>query len=256
MPALDGAFPLTEVQHGAVHVAKHLNLDVSWPLDVFLDVDGIVTERVLRFALRSGERTGQFIGVTYDAHTLAASAGGGLQQHGKPELLCHSQCLVGIAQRRRRARHDRNACRDDECARRRLGTQRRDRLSGWSHPDQARIAHGARKPLALRKKSVARMNRIRAGGASSVQDTLADEVTLRRRRGTDVHRFVSLAHVRRRDVGVAVDGDAGDAELAAGTNDSQGDLATIGDEELGNHVVSEWNVAVLLRRIPVTLSGE
>ena len=93
---------------------------------------------------------------------------------------------------------------------------------------------------------------------------VALEIALGRRRRANVHRFVGLAHVRRARVGVAVDGDRRDAELAAGADDAQRDLAAVGDENLGEHrdamrehvSMLQRNVPVLLRRIRVALRAQ
>ena len=42
-------------------VAEHLDLDVARTFDVLLDVYRIIAERVLRLALRGGERRGELI---------------------------------------------------------------------------------------------------------------------------------------------------------------------------------------------------
>jgi hypothetical protein len=73
------------------------------------------------------------------------------------------------------------------------------------------------------------------GAAGGVDDALAHEVALRRRARADVHRLVGLAHVRGAGVGVAVHGDRAHAELLAGADDAERDLAAIGDEDLAEH---------------------
>ena len=53
--------------------------------------------------------------------------------------------------------------------------------------------------------------------------------------GADAHGLVGEAHVERARVGLGVDGDGLDAELAAGAQDAQRDLAAVGDEDLLEH---------------------
>ncbi len=68
-----------------------------------------------------------------------------------------------------------------------------------------------------------------------LDDPVASQIALRRRRCADVHRLVGLAHVRSARVGVAVHGDRRDAHLAAGADDAQRDLAAVGDQDLLEH---------------------
>ena len=55
---------------------------------------------------------------------------------------------------------------------------------------------------------------------------------------TDADVVVGEAHVQRLAVGLGVDGDGLDAELAAGANDAQRDLAAIGDQDFLEHVTA------------------
>ncbi len=61
------------------------------------------------------------------------------------------------------------------------------------------------------------------------------EVGLAARRRADAHVVVGEADVQRLAVGLAVDRDRLHAELAAGPDDPQGDLAAVGDEDLLEH---------------------
>ena len=54
----------------------------------------------------------------------------------------------------------------------------------------------------------------------------------------DAHVVVGEAHVQRLAVGLGVHGDRLDAELAAGADDAQRDLAAIGDQDLLEHARS------------------
>ena len=56
-------------------------------------------------------------------------------------------------------------------------------------------------------------------------------------------RLVSGAHMWRALIGVTVNRDGADAELVAGANDPERDLAAVGDENFGKHLPSgEWRV--------------
>ena len=61
------------------------------------------------------------------------------------------------------------------------------------------------------------------------------EVGLRRRAGPEQVRLAGALDVLRVAVGLRVDGDGGDAELVERADDADGDLAAVGDQDLGEH---------------------
>jgi hypothetical protein len=170
-----------------------------------------------------------------DAHALSPAAGGCLEQHRIAELLRHDLRLVGVAEGLGRSGHDRNTCGNRQRARGGLAAHGRDGLGRRTDEDQARIAHGAREPLALREKPIARVDRVGTGVLGRRDDPVAAQVAFRRRRAADVDCLIRGPDVRRCGVGVAVDGNGGDTQLATGANDAHRDLAAIGDQDLAKH---------------------
>src|SRR5687768_2011508 len=75
MAALDRAFALTEVHHGAVVVAEHLELDVAGVLDVLLDIDVADAKGGLGLALRGLQRLRQLADAADHTHAPATAAG-------------------------------------------------------------------------------------------------------------------------------------------------------------------------------------
>src|SRR5262249_33574471 len=85
--ALDGALALAEMNHIAVLVAKHLDLDVAGIDDELLDEPALIADRRFRLGPRArkafrplGRRSG-------DAHALAAAACRGLDHHRVADLV-------------------------------------------------------------------------------------------------------------------------------------------------------------------------
>ena len=75
------------------------------------------------------------------------------------------------------------------------------------------------------------MHRVGPGSARDVENGLDVEVTAGRLVGPEVERLIGLAHVARRAIAVGVDGDGRQPHFAARANDSDGDLAAVGDED-------------------------
>ena len=118
--------------------------------------------------------------------------------------------------------------------RRHLRAHRLDRLRRRADPDEA----GTPRPRARRRRSRpgsrsrgGSPRRRRAARPSSTRSWC--EVALGRRAGPEQVRLVGGGDVQRAAVGLRVDGDGADPELAQGAEDTDGDLAAIGDQDLG-----------------------
>ena len=100
--------------------------------------------------------------------------------------------------------------------------------------DVARLAH-FREVGAFRQKSVARVNRVRARNLRRADDGGNVQVAVETPRRSDTHVLVGEPHVQCVLIGLGVDRDGLDTQLAAGPDDSKGDLTAIGDEDLLEH---------------------
>ena len=100
--------------------------------------------------------------------------------------------------------------------------------------DQARVADGLREGGVLGQKAVAGMHGLGAGFARGLQHGVHVQVAARGVGRADVHGLVRHARGQRVAVGVAVDRHAAHAEFAGGANHAQGDLATVGHQQLVN----------------------
>ena len=78
MAALDRAVALAEVDHVALRVGEHLDLDVAGVLEVALDVDARVGEELLALARGALERLLELVLGQRDPEALAAAAAGRL----------------------------------------------------------------------------------------------------------------------------------------------------------------------------------
>src|SRR6185437_8880044 len=100
MAPLDTALPLPERGDPTPVVSENLDLDVARPLEVFLDVDAAIPERLLGLPPRGLERPLD-LGVTADqAHSLPAAPRRRLEHDGITKSLRFFAGLDRIAQRR------------------------------------------------------------------------------------------------------------------------------------------------------------
>src|SRR5262249_50860428 len=83
----------------------------------------------------------------------------------------------------------------------------------------------------LGQESVAGVNRIRVRFARGIENGGNREVALSRRSWAEANRVVGKKYVRRMRVRVRIDGHRWNPQLTAGANDTDGNLAAIGDED-------------------------
>ncbi len=87
----------------------------------------------------------------------------------------------------------------------------------------------------LGQEAVARVHGVGAGDLAGGEQRRNVEVALARGRLPDAHALVGEPHMHRVGVGGRVHRDGGDAELLAGAQDAQRDLAAVGDQDFVEH---------------------
>ena len=233
VPALQAAFALAEVHHVAVGVGEDLDLDVPRQADPPLDQQGGVAERGLGLTPRGGDRVGQAAGGADQPHALPAAARRRLEQHrvarAEPGRLRRPGQL-GIAQPGRlAARHDRHARRRDHALGGDLVPHGGDRARG--RPDEHQAVLGARPGQrgVLGQEPVAGVHGLGPAAQRRVDDVLDGQVAAHSGREVGGGGGPAAGVVGRA-------GDHGaDAEPVQGTDDPDGDLAPVGDEDGGEH---------------------
>ena len=126
---------------------------------------------------------------------------------------------------------DGDARADGRGARGGLAAHQRNRLGRWPDEGQPGVAARAREARILGQESVARMDRVGAGASRDVEDRVNVEIAAGGLVRPEVEGLVRLADMARGAVAVGIDGDRRQPHLAACTNDPDGDLAAVGDED-------------------------
>ena len=104
--------------------------------------------------------------------------------------------------------------------------------------DHAALGDGPSEVGVLREEPVAGVHGVGAAAFDDVEDGLGVEVALGGRLAAQGVGLVRQADVEGVSVEIGVHGHRGDAQLLAGTDDSDGDLAAVGDEDLVEHAIS------------------
>ena len=79
------------------------------------------------------------------------------------------------------------------------------------------------------------MDGVSAGSLRRGDNRRDVEVALAGGRRPDAVRFVGIAHVERRPVGIGIDGRCAQAAFAARPQDADGDFASVGDQDSTEH---------------------
>src|SRR5262249_183916 len=106
---------------------------------------------------------------------------------------------------------------------------------GWSDEGDAGVVAGCRKRGILCKKSVPRVNRIRAAALGRVDNFLDGQVTLPRRSGTDRVCFVSHSYVKCATIRFRIYGNRADSQFPTRTNNADRNFTSVRDQDLLKH---------------------
>jgi hypothetical protein len=229
-PPLEGALALVQVDR-PLTVAEHLDLDVASGGDEALDIDPRVVERSRRLAGGGLVLAVERRLVVHDPDAAAAAAAGRLERDRVADLAGHLRRLVGAGDRAVAARDGRHAHVVGRLASAGLVAHERDVLGLGTHVAQVGAFDLGREVGALGEEPVARVHAVGPAGARGLDDRAHVQVGLARGRRADLHRLIGHADVRRRLVGLAVDRHGLEPEVVSGTDDADGDLAAVGDED-------------------------
>ena len=218
--------------HIAVRVGEHLRLDMAGPVEVALDEALAATESGHCLSDRRVVELRDLLDRARDLEAATATAEGGLDGDGQAVLLREGDDLVGVRHGVGSAGHlgCPGACGD--VARGDLVAQRSDRIRRRSDPGESRVDDGLGEVGVLRQEAVAGMHGVGTGSLGDVDDLGDVEVGLGRAGAAEGEGLVGHLDVQGVAVRVGVDGDGGEAGIAAGPGDSDGDFATVGDEDL------------------------
>ena len=124
-----------------------------------------------------------------------------------------------------------------------LGPHLADGFSGWADKRNTGIRARRGKIRILAEEAIARVDRFDAVLLSRLENSVDAQITLAGWRWAQALGFVGEANVQRSAVGIGIDRHAADPHLAEGADDTNGDLAAVGDQYLAKHearIVSVW----------------
>src|SRR6185312_35666 len=225
MSALYGTFALAQNFYAAMVVGQNLEFDMARILDQLLHVHIAVGERRRGFVLGLGHEVRQLFGAAHDAHAAAAASGRSFHHHGITYAAGYFQSFLDASEDALRPREDGHAGLLHGGARFLLQAHTADHFR--LRPDEGEaggLAHFGEVGV-LRKEPVTGMNRFGVGDFGSADDRWNIEIAARALGGADADGFVRKTSMQAVAVSFGVHGHSADAEILAGADDSQGDLA-------------------------------
>ena len=235
MTTLHGAVALAQGDVVSEVVGQHLDLHVARTQHELLQVHAVVAERCPGLGARGLVLSLEIGRVVHFAHTLAAAARRGLDEHRIAHAVCERLSLGRRLDTAVGTGNGGNAARFHRLARGALVAHALDALGSRADEHEIVIGAGAGEVGVLGEEAVAGMHGFRAGGFRRGDDVGHDEVALVRLSGADAHGLVGVLH----GIGVGVlgrvDRDRLHAQLLAGAHDAQRHLAAVRDENLVKH---------------------
>src|SRR5437868_73986 len=238
MAPLNAALALTQADYVSKSVGQNLELDVAGPLDELFHVKVAVAESGCGLRLRRVEQRRQLALAANDAHAAASATGRRFHDDGIADGLGPLQGLALGCEHAFGTGQNRNAGFLHGGA----------GLFFFAHqanhfrrgPDELDVAGLADlgEVSVLAQQSVAGMNRVHVADFRCADNRGNIQVAFAGFRRSDADGFIGEANVQRVAVGVTVDGDGLDAQLFAGADDPQGNLAAVRNEDFLEHPIT------------------
>src|SRR6056297_1622636 len=233
--SLDAAIAFEQMTNVAMFVGDDLDFDVSRLGDEFFQVHASVAERGFGFGPRCPQGRPEHVFALGDPHAFAAAARGGFDQDRKTDFVRDPDRFLVVLDQAVAARHDGHFILDGDRAGGVFVAELFHRL--WAGADEVESAFATDfvELSVFGEKTVSRMNRVGIGDFGGGDDLVDPQVAIGAPRGSDAVGFVGQGDVHRITIGLAEHGDRLDAHFTAGANDSQGDLAAVGDQDFFVH---------------------
>ena len=217
---------------GVDAVTEYLDLNVARPGNEALKIESSITESGGGLRTGEGHEAAQIILGFGDANTAPAAAGRGFDHDRIADIGSGRQSLI-------RARDSPGATRNagytrggGDRAGRRLVAHLAYCFRTRTDKSQARLLDGGSKVGAFGEEAVTWMHGVGAGGRSGRHYHFRPKIGFGGLSRADLDRFIGEANGEHLPVGLAHDLHRPDAELSGRPDDADGDLPTVGNQEL------------------------
>ena len=230
--ALQGAVAGADDDHVPVLVGHDLRLDVPGAVQEALHEALAAAESGDGLAHGRLEGRLDLLDLVHDLHASPAAAVGGLDDDRQTVRLSEGPRLGGVSDRAVRPWSQRRPGLASDGPGGHLVPQVPDHGRRGPDPGQPCVDHGLREVRVLRQEAVPGMDRVRAGSPRDLQQLFLIEIRLRSARALQRVGLVGQPHMHGVGVRIGIDGHGGVARIDAGADHTDGDLPTVGDQDL------------------------
>ena len=234
---LQRAFTLAQRQRPFAAVAQNLHLDMARASHQSLDIDTIDAKRSLRLAAAAFIGSSHLIRTGHGAHAATAAAANGFDHDAASTigLLLHKKVLR-LRQRHRllAAGHQRHTALLGQRTGFGLVAQQRQLCGSGANKAHIRCCTGPRKVCVLTQKAIAGVQCFTAMGLGNLQQMRAIQVGCGAA-GVQCHCLIGGFDMRGIRIVLRIHGQTGNAQFVQRTNDAQGNLTTIGNQDFFKH---------------------
>ena len=255
MPSLQRAVAIPAVHHVAVRIGQDLHLDVPWPLDVLLEINARVLECGRGLGTRHLQRAIEVRLVAADAHTLAPTPRGGLDEHWKADRPGKAEGFSIGADGTVGPGHQGDLGRGGNQLGLGLKPHLANRLMRRTDELEVATATDLRKLWVFAQKAIAGMDRLDIGHLGRGNQAGNVEIAVDTGGLADANGSIGKLKVRSIAVRLGIDGDHLDAQLLARADDAEGDFTSVGYQDPLKHREGSlmcWGGKAPLRHTPVT----
>ena len=245
--ALDRAFTLVQVNAVAVGVTEDLNFDVARVGDEFLDEDTVIAEGVGRLVFGGLEPLARFLVVPCDAHAFAATACGRFEHDRIADLARDFHRLIRVFDDAHIARNCAYTCFLGDLLGGDLIPHLFNRTNRGAYECNTFSGQCFGEFGVLGEETIARMHRLCARGFDRFHHFVDDDVGLIGGGRSDMDCFIRHLHMQRLFVRVGIDCNGLDAHFLGGFYDAAGNLATVGDQDLIEHIQGPYDGETVVR---------
>ena len=233
MPSLHRAVPFMQVEDIAMLVAQDLNFDMLGSRNVLLEENGRISEGAPRFRLRFIEKRCELRGSFHHTHASSATPKGRLDDQGEAYFLGELESHIAIGDRilRARQRGDVQLLGQAPCGR--LIPHHLQQFGSRAHENDPGSSAGTGELGVLTQKTITRVDKLSPLLTRQRHDTRDVQIGSHRALALAYQvSFIGLEPMHTHPILLGVDRQSAQTELGRRAENSHGDLASIGHEEL------------------------
>ena len=219
-------------------VAKNLNFDMAWLSYEFLNKNTVIAKRVSCLVLGRLEPLAGLRIIPRNAHALTATTGRGLDHHRITNLIGNFDRVIRILDQTHVTGDRRNTSVLGNLLRGNLVPHLLNRANWGANKGNALSGQGLCEFCIFGQETISGVNSLSSRGFDRLHHLIDNDIRLVGWGRANVDCFIRHLHMQSLLIGIRIDGDSANAHFAGSFDNTTGDLATVGDQDFVEHVMS------------------